>query len=241
MIGLKVDRLEEMRKEPKITDDYVTLLNAANVKDLLDEMLRSDHITSDELANLMDAAYVSTNRGPAVNSALLHALVLHIGQTAIVSTAQKGGQVFLSESPQSSLLTKLVEELHPEARYHLLSAMVHQLRYPNSHTQYFSYALLHLFGTELSDQQESDVRQQITRVLLERLHVIKPHPWGLVTTTLELIKNPDYAFLQLPFIKASHSVSFSASSLFEVVLIRFADASHVRRPADYCARAGTMG
>lgn len=212
MTGLKVDRLEEMRKEPRIVDDYISPLIRANIRDIVDASLRDTNVRSDELARITSAAYGSTGRGLVIDSTLLHALVLRIGQSAIASAGQKGGQTFTSDSPQASLLTKLAKELHPDARYHFISAIAHQLRYPNSHTHYFSYALLHLFGTDLADQQESDVRQQITRVLLERLHVIKPHPWGLVITMLELIKNHDYNFFQLPFIKASPPVSDQSSS-----------------------------
>jgi hypothetical protein len=32
------------------------------------------------------------------------------------------------------------------------------------------------------------VQEQITRVLLERLIVNRPHPWGLLITFIELIK-----------------------------------------------------
>ena len=214
--GLKVDRLEEMRKAPRIIGDFTLPLIQSNVKDVIDASLRSNEFSSDSLNHLANAVYMSTERGPAVDSPLLHAVVLYIGQSAIATAGHKGGQPFTSDSPQASLMTKLARELHPEARYYFISAIVHQLRYPNSHTQYFSYALLHLFGTDLADQQESDVRQQITRVLLERLHVIKPHPWGLVITTLELIKNSDYNFFQLPFIKASPLVSpYLVSSTIE--------------------------
>ena len=38
------------------------------------------------------------------------------------------------------------------------------------------------------------VQEQITRVLLERLIVNRPHPWGLLVTFIELIKNPRYNF-----------------------------------------------
>lgn len=212
--GLKVDRLEEMRKAPRIVGDYTGPLIQNNIKDVIDASLRSNEISSDNLTHLANAVYISTGHGLAVDSSLLHAVALYIGQSAIATAGQKGGQPFTSDSPQASLMTKLARELHPEARYFFLSAMVHQLRYPNSHTHYFSYALLHLFGTDLADQQESDVRQQITRVLLERLHVIKPHPWGLVITTLELIKNSDYNFFQLPFIKASPLVNLSLPTIF---------------------------
>ena len=38
------------------------------------------------------------------------------------------------------------------------------------------------------------IREQVTRVLLERLIVHRPHPWGLLITFIELIKNPRYSF-----------------------------------------------
>ena len=207
VIGLKVDRLEEMRKAPKIVGDYTGPLIQSKIKDVIDASLRSNEITSDNLTQLANAVHMPTDHGLAVDSTLLHAVVLYIGQSAIATAGQKGGHPFTGDSPQACLMTRLAKELHPEARYYFISAIAHQLRYPNSHTHYFSYALLHLFGTDLADQQESDIRQQITRVLLERLHVIKPHPWGLVITTLELIKNSDYNFFQLPFIKASPLVN----------------------------------
>ena len=228
VIGLKVDRPEEMRKEPRIVGDYTSLLVRANIKSLIDASLRSHDISSDDLAHLANAAYDSPSYGSGVNYSLLHALILYIGRTAIITAGQKGGPAFISDSPQASLMTKLAREMQPEARYYLFSAMVNQLRYPNTHTQYFTHAILHLFATELADQQESDVRQQITRVLLERLHVIKPHPWGLVITMLELIKNQDYAFFQMPFIKASPMVLYTHTHYLLSTQANFSiDSSHV--------------
>ncbi len=71
------------------------------------------------------------------------------------------------------------------SRYTFLNAIANQLRYPNSHTHYFSCVLLYLFET-----CGEVVQEQITRVLLERLIVHRPHPWGLLITFIELIKNP---------------------------------------------------
>ena len=243
--GLKVDRLEEMRKAPRIVGDCTGPLIQSNVKDVLDASLSSSEISSDNITQLTNTVSVSTDHGLAVDSSLLHAVVLYIGQSAIATAGQKGGQPFTGDSPQALLMTKLAKELHPEARYYFLSAIAHQLRYPNSHTHYFSYALLHLFGTDLADQQESDVRQQIVRVLLERLHVIKPHPWGLVITTLELMKNSDYNFYQLPFIKASPLVNTSPHPMTSTnsVLKSFllADSNHVRTRFAFAAGARPMG
>ena len=50
--------------------------------------------------------------------------------------------------------------------------------------------LLFIFAESTDDF----VKEQITRVLLERLIVHRPHPWGLLITFIELIKNPRYNF-----------------------------------------------
>lgn len=43
-------------------------------------------------------------------------------------------------------------------------------------------------------------QEQITRVLVERLIVNRPHPWGLLITFIELIKNPVYKFWDHEFV-----------------------------------------
>ena len=206
--GLKVDRLEEIRKAPKITGDVVAPLLRNQTKDFVDRSLQDMDLSDETIAKIAAAAYRSdpNGYGSSVDSTFLHALILYIGESAISSASPKGTLAFSKDSAQASLMNKLAKELQPEARYYLLSAIANQLRYPNSHTHYFSYTLLHLFGNDLADQQESDVRQQITRVLLERLIVHRPHPWGLIITLLELLKNQSYMFWDLPFIKAAPEV-----------------------------------
>ena len=44
------------------------------------------------------------------------------------------------------------------------------------------------------------------RVLLERLIVNRPHPWGLLITFIELIKNPRYNFWNYPFTRAAPEI-----------------------------------
>lgn len=207
-VGLKVDRLEEIRKAPKVAGDIVAPLLRNHIKDVVDQSLRDKDLSDETIAKIAGATYRpdSNGFGSSVDSSFLHALVLYIGDSAIFSASPKGTSAFNKESTQASLMSKLAKELQPEARYYFLSSIANQLRYPNSHTHYFSYALLHLFGNDLADQQESDVRQQITRVLLERLIVHRPHPWGLIITLLELLKNPTYMFWDLPFIKAAPEV-----------------------------------
>ncbi|KAL8697462.1 MAG: hypothetical protein Q9201_007120 [Fulgogasparrea decipioides] len=206
--GLKVDRLEEIRRAPRIGGNTLAPLARAHIKDILDSVAGSGNTLEDTVQVIATACGPSQNSPEGVDSQLLHAIVLYLGQSAIQAASQKGGPNFDRDAPQAVFMAKLAKELHPEARYHFLSFVTNQLRYPNSHTHYFSYALLHIFGNDQADQQESDVRQQITRVLLERLIVHRPHPWGLIITLLELLKNPAYMFWDLPFIKAAPEVCF---------------------------------
>ena len=57
------------------------------------------------------------------------------------------------------------------------------------------------------------VQEQITRVLLERLIVNRPHPWGLLITFIELIKNPRYNFWGHSFTRCAPDIE----RLFESV------------------------
>ena len=209
--GLKVDRLEEIRRPPRIGGNTVLPLEEAHIRDIVDNVIRSDNASEENIQIVAAACGPFPNSPAGVNTELLHALVLYLGESAIDVSNQKNGPGFNSESSQANFMTKLAKEFHPEARYHFLSSIANQLRFPNSHTHYFSHALLHLFGKDLADQEESDVRQQITRVLLERLIVHRPHPWGLIITLLELLKNPVYTFWELPFIKAAPEVDTSLS------------------------------
>ncbi|MES1917405.1 MAG: CCR4-NOT transcription complex subunit 1, partial [Cercozoa sp. M6MM] len=86
-----------------------------------------------------------------------------------------------------------------EGRYYLFNAIANQLRFPNSHTHFFSCLALWLFHTS----PKQVLREQLTRVLLERLVVQRPHPWGLLITFIELIKNQRYDFWSHDFVTSS--------------------------------------
>ncbi|RDW86405.1 CCR4-NOT core subunit CDC39 [Aspergillus mulundensis] len=216
--GLKVERLEEMREAPRIAGDTAGPLQGAGIKNVVDTALQSNNVSDSTIQQIRDAIYDTESKESAlfhapinVNVVLLNALALYIGQGA----ASKGNtRAAFESSPHSALLEKLAKILRPEARYYLLSAMANQLRYPNSHTYFFSFAILRLFGTDYTEQDESDIRQQIIRVLLERLIVHRPHPWGLIITLQELLQNSSYAFFHLPFIQAAPEIG----RLFDALL-----------------------
>ena len=69
--------------------------------------------------------------------------------------------------------------------------------------------MLHLFA-ESTDER---VQEQITRVLVERLIVHRPHPWGLLITFIELIKNQRYSFWAKNFTRCAPEIE----RLFESV------------------------
>ena len=81
---------------------------------------------------------------------------------------------FIAHTSHMDIFQNLAVDLDTEGRYLFLNCIANQLRYPNSHTQYFSCTLLYLFA----EANQESIQEQITRVLLERLIVNRPHPWG---------------------------------------------------------------
>jgi len=127
------------------------------------------------------------------------------GATAGAGAAGAGATTSMAIAAHSApmdIFQALVNGLDPEGRYLFLNAIANQLRYPNSQTHYFSCVLLYLFAEASSDL----IKEQITRVLLERLIVHRPHPWGLLITFIELIKNPRYKFWQHSFTRCASEI-----------------------------------
>jgi len=80
--------------------------------------------------------------------------------------------------------------------------VANHLRFPNAHTHYFSCVVLYLF----LKAPQPEIKEQLTRVLLERLMVNRPHPWGLLVTFIELIKNPVYRFWDQEFTHSTEEI-----------------------------------
>lgn len=112
----------------------------------------------------------------------MNCVVLYTGMVAL---SCKG-----MPSHAADIFKKLANDLDSEGRYLFLNGIANQLRYPNSHTHFFSNLLLSLFV----DAENRVLQEQIARVVSERLIVHKPHPWGLFITCMELVQNPRYKF-----------------------------------------------
>ncbi len=133
---------------------------------------------------LRDDSGASGSGKSKYNAMAINTLVVYVGSQAIFQRQSKS-QKILQTTPVD-VFKSLAYALDMEGRYIFHNSIANQLRYPNNHTHYFSRILLYMFEEATIDV----VQEQITRILLERLIVHRPHPWGLLITFIELIKNP---------------------------------------------------
>ena len=193
--NLKIDLLPEISKSPQILSNVVGPITA--LREDLDKYLSTRQPPS-FLATL--PARLLREGSKDVDSARMNSLVLYLGMQSIARQQSKNSQ-FLPQSPEMDVLLKLLD-FDDAGRYTLLNAIANQLRFPSSHTHFFSCVTLFLF----SETKDEGIREQITRVLLERLIVHRPHPWGLLVTFIELIKNQRYQFWNHSFTRCASEI-----------------------------------
>jgi CCR4-NOT transcription complex subunit 1 len=87
----------------------------------------------------------------------------------------------------------------------MLSVVADQLRYPSAHTLFFISFLLNLF-VNAAHNDGHDITERIGRVLLERVLVAKPHPWGLIIAFIELLENDSCGFWKQPFVSQEDEI-----------------------------------
>lgn len=204
----------EVQDPAALLGDYevvATHLQESGLLELVDQLLQNGP-TEDAIAHLTHAinrsdkgTVVFGNVELSTDVSLINAVVLYIG-TFAVRRFQPDASVFVSGAPDIATLSLLAHELGPEARYFLLSSIVDELRFPNPFTNYFSSVLLELWGHDINDPEETDIRQQLVRIILERFSGYWPQPWGLMFMIVELTKNEKYMFFDQPFIKADREV-----------------------------------
>ncbi|KAI8089351.1 CCR4-Not complex component, Not1-domain-containing protein [Halteromyces radiatus] len=189
--------LPECKEDPSIVMSFASILTEQQFHVDIKQFVQNDYssfykkaldfITTKSNISENPLVAVSTNdQQQYIREDALNALVLYIATHVI--------HVPLESNPAIKLYIYLIKHMSSQGTYLVLSAMADHLRYPNSHTQFFSQALLYLFQ-EMSQQ----TKEQITRILLERLIVNRPHPWGLLATFIGLIKEPnfwDYSFVR---------------------------------------------
>ncbi|KAL2208145.1 Not1-domain-containing protein [Sarocladium strictum] len=212
--GLQIERLEETKLLPTLVDNSPSVLDESGLLNVIDQACQNGP-SEDIVAQLVHAMTQNPNRQTSFGYFPLNtdvrvttAAVMYLGHQGAQRAAASSGALSVTGSePEVATLSLLVHELSPEARYYALCTMVNQLRYPNAHTDFFSQTILYIFGKDINDPEETEIRQEITRILLERLAGFWPTPWGLMCTIIELVKNEKYMFFDLPFIKSTPDVA----------------------------------
>jgi len=197
---------------PRTVANYAAMINPLFKKDL-DSYLKNRSPVS-FLSEVREHLLIGSGEQPGnrYNIQLINALVMHVGTSAINYIRSKNhtpNMQTIAHSSHMDIFQNLAVNLETEGRYLFLNCIANQLRYPNSHTHYFSCTLLYLFA----EANTESIQEQITRVLLERLIVNRPHPWGLLITFIELIKNRTFNFWEHEFVTCAPEIQ----KLFESV------------------------
>ncbi|ORE23450.1 Not1-domain-containing protein [Rhizopus microsporus] len=187
---LKLSLLPECTEDPTYDDSYSHRLLSSDFRAKIDEFIQDKGQYSGFYKVLENEIELEDK---LCRSDVLSMFVIYIG-AKVASLKLK-----TEENPAIFAYEHLLSKLGSSGRYTVLNAISDNLRYPNSHTLFFSSSLLYLFT-----KQPEAVKEQITRVLLERLIVNRPHPWGLLATFIELIKNPN--FWKHDFIRCSPDI-----------------------------------
>ena len=186
--ALKLELLPETQLAPPFLTDYTIALSTGNLRASIDQYLSTQQPSSfvstfkDRLA--LSGAAEKSERDPKFNVPLINSLVLYCGVVALNASKSKTGAVkYETQSESAKLLRQLIQEVEPEgrlasstsssdpqltldrllaARYYILSACANHLRYPSSHTYWFSSFLLDTFGETSTEA----VREQMVSCIL---------------------------------------------------------------------------
>ncbi|QIW95080.1 hypothetical protein AMS68_000598 [Peltaster fructicola] len=190
--GLKINRLDQTRQQPAVFADLGKMLTDAGIMITVSSALGGE-ISSDKVDTIL-AALQQPDGSP--DFALSNYLILYLGVKATSASS-----VYTAAGPEARLIDRLLQDSGSAVRYGILSAMTSQLRYVNAHTHYFSTALTHTFSIS-----SEEIQQQIITIFVKRLAVPRPHPWGLIISVLEIIKNSTSDLWSLPWVKTQPQV-----------------------------------
>ncbi|KAI0273855.1 Not1-domain-containing protein [Gloeopeniophorella convolvens] len=211
------DAIAEMGPIPPILSDFAVGLKNGESRSYLDQYLLGRAPPS-YLPSLKDhlRSTLSDDEPGAYDVSFINALVMYIGVSSVAQAKAKSGlPLFNSSDPGVVALRYLVTNVDPEGQYLLLNSMGLHLRYPNAHTHWFSSLLLHLF----SDVGDDSFREIVTRILMERFVVHRPHPWGALVTFIELLRNPKYDFWSKDFIRTAPEVTLLLDSVARSIFV----------------------
>jgi len=211
------DSVPDMGPIPPILSDFTAGLKSGDLRVYLDQYLLG-RASSTYLPTLKDRLQTPTpdDISETYDIPFLNALVMYVGVSSVAQAKTKSGSsLFNASDPGVVALRYLARNLDPEGQYLLLNSMVMHLRYPNAHTHWFSSLFLYLY----LDANDDSLREIITRVLVERFVVHRPHPWGALITFIELLRNPKYDFWSKGFVRAAPEVALLLDGVARAIFV----------------------
>ena len=129
----------------------------------------------------------------------MHSVLHFVGVKLPGLVKQMHGSGIVPVTLSLDILMDLAVHSEGSVRRAFMAAMTDMLRFPSSQTSVFSIALLFIFAE--SAGPSISLKEEITRTLVARLIADPPHPWGVLATFSELVKNPRFAFWKQEFVK----------------------------------------
>ncbi|GCE98075.1 CCR4-NOT core subunit cdc39 [Zygosaccharomyces mellis] len=198
------DPVHDLKSLKKPVDNYLRIPSNSLLRTVVSGLYRAEY----EMRNGVGYDYFTTDMK------LVRAIVLHVGlEAGLENQKMSSSAVFNTKSSYYTLLFNLIHEGVTELKYQIIQVMIEQLRYPNSHTYWFSYALKNMFVSENWGGQRSEVQEIILRALLERIIVNRPHAWGVSVLFSQLLRGKDVNLLELPFVKKFPEINVILSQL----------------------------
>jgi CCR4-NOT transcription complex subunit 1 len=211
---------EGMQEVPVVHKDFLIMLTEAKLMPLIDAMFESD-VRQADYARLVKAIQEAQlpegkfkhqlSRDRHIRS-LVHAVVLYIGVKTTVPTSPESATTAGMKAVQQLGLEMTASGVEQNLLRGLSEAIVNQLRYPNTHTLFFLTLFVNMFLSAPTPDDgsfdENSLLEFLSRSLVERLVVHRPHAWGVIAAFLEMHKIGTAAFWDRPFVKDVPEVSF---------------------------------
>lgn len=198
------DPVNDLKFLKKPVDNYLRIPSNSLLRTIVSGLYKTEY----ELRNGVGYDYSTTD------VKLVRAIVLHVGlEAGLENQRMSSSAVFNTKSSYYMLLFQLIHEGITELKYQIIQVMIEQLRYPNTHTYWFSYALKNMFTSDDWGEQQTVVQELILRNLLERIIVNRPHAWGVSVLFSQLLRGKDVELLELPFVKKFPEINVILSQL----------------------------
>ncbi|KAI5788467.1 CCR4-Not complex component, Not1-domain-containing protein [Geopyxis carbonaria] len=217
--GLQFNLLPEIKISPNVQGDIPGALHRTDLYEIIESMLQNNtELSNTDFGHVLKGLEKTSAAGDVtVDGTAINSLVLYVGMDAIAAAAARGSSAFDPDSVHTKLFVRLATDFKAYGRHFLLSAITNHLRFPNSHTYYFSNLIVYLFDCASGQPADEKIHEQTARVLMERLVVHRPHPWGLIITLIELFRHRQDVFWNMECVRQSDEIRRLLTSVLQQI------------------------